>query len=330
MLSRVAESVYWMFRYMERAQNTARFIDSDFNTLLYKPVDRNNIWQSLVAVTGDTEFFESKYKAYTRDQVIEFLTLDTEYLNSILSCLTSARENARSIRESISSEMWEEVNTMYLRMKDYAQSPQKQDPYELCRAIVLAGHVFTGLFYSTMNRTEAWHFARMGMLLERADKTSRILDVKYFILLPQVSYVGTAYDNMQWAALLKSASALEMYRKKYKRIDPKDVTDFLIFDQHFPRSIRHCLRYAEESLLHIARATGTSAQNSARDALVDLISNVLDTSVEEVLEDGLHSYLDTLQGLMNRVDDQIRQMFFEQKAFLMEEVLYGAQSSAQS
>ena len=314
MLSRVANSVYWMFRYLERAQNIARFINADFNQFLEDQGNQGNLWASLVSVTGDQEFFAEHYDRPTRDHVIRFLTLDEDYPSSILNCVSQARENARSVRESISSEMWEELNALYLEVREYRRAEgQAADPFLFCKAVITSCYNFIGLFYSTMNRGEAWHFGRIGMLLERADKTSRILDVKYFILLPDPSWVGSAYDNTQWAALLKAVSGLEMYRKVYRRIGPKEVAEFLVFDRSFPRSILHCVHYAEDSLKVLSGATRDGALNAAQRSLFRLRTDLETGTVAEAMEAGLHGYLDSLQTRMNQVDQDIYQVFFEAK-----------------
>jgi uncharacterized alpha-E superfamily protein len=314
MLSRVAGSVYWMFRYLERAQNMARFLNADFSQYLEAQVNEGpyregNLWHSLLAVTGDQEDFFKTHPAATRDAVAHFLTVDADYGSSILSCVTAARENARSVREIISSEMWEEVNSLYLMVtqfaREWASGPgTKGDPFAFCRAVVHASYLVIGLFYSTMNRGDAWHFGRAGMLLERADKTSRILDVKYFILLPDASLVGSAYDNTQWAALLRSVSGLEMYRKIYRRISPRDVAEFLVFDRNFPRSIAHCLQNTEESLRLL---------NGPLATVTGLLSDLASTKVEQAMDSGLHEYLDGLQTRMNQVDLDVYQGFFALK-----------------
>ena len=305
MLSRVAGSVYWMSRYLERAQNIARFINADFNQYLEDQDNQGNLWVSLLAVTGDAEIFHKSYPAATRENIIHFLTLDADYGNSIFRCVVQARENARSIREIISSEMWEEVNSLYLMVGEYCRSEGRgSDPFEFCKAVIHSCYLFTGLFYSTMNRGEAWHFGRMGMLLERADKTSRILDVKYFILLPDPAWVGSAYDNTQWTALLKAVSGLEMYRKIYRRIDPQHVAEFLIFEQDFPRSLLHCLQFSEESM---------RALSGPLKSLVRLRTDLETSNVAEAMQGGLHEYLDGLQNRMNQVDQDIFQAFFAPK-----------------
>lgn len=331
MLSRVAGNVYWMFRYLERAQNIARFINADFNQYLEDQQNQGNLWVSLLAVTGDQELFEERYSHPNRDAIIRFLTLDEGYPNSILSCVMAARENARSVRESISSEMWEELNALYLTVREYRNAQAAApDPFLFCKAVINSCYHFIGLFYSTMNRGEAWHFGRIGMLLERADKTSRILDVKYFILLPDPSWVGSAYDNTQWAALLKAVSGLEMYRKAYRRISPRDVAEFLVFDRSFPRSILHCIHYSEDSLKVLSGTPRDGALNSAQKSLFRLRTDLETGSVAEAMDSGLHGYLDALQTRMNQVDQDIYQVFFERKIDHTKRMEYGNLGQHQS
>ena len=211
MLSRVADSIYWMSRYIERAENVARFIDVNLNLMLDLPVGSAQQWQPLVDITGDTDEFAKRYGSATQQNVIQFLTFDQENVNSIRSCLRAARENARSVREIISSEMWEQLNQFYLVVNSAASKTGRMtDPQELFASVKMSSHLFTGVTDATMTHGEGWHFCRLGRKLERADKTSRILDVKYFLLLPTIADVGTTFDDIQWAAVLRSASAFEM------------------------------------------------------------------------------------------------------------------------
>jgi len=260
MLSRVADAIYWLTRYVERAENVARFIDVNLNLLLDTPSGVMQQWQPLILTSGDLPLFQERYGEATEENVIRFLTFDSKYPNSILSCLYAARESARSIREIISSEMWEEVNDFYLMVKDAAASPPSHSGLsQFFHAVKRASHLFAGVMDGTMTHNEGWHFGQIGRLLERADKTARILDVKYYILLPSVRDVGSTLDDMQWMALLKSASAYEMYRKRSQhRISPVAVAEFLLLDREFPRSVRSCILEAERSLHHITgRPIGT-------------------------------------------------------------------------
>jgi uncharacterized alpha-E superfamily protein len=223
MLSRVADSIYWLNRYIERAENVARFIDVNINLMLDVPVEIPQQWQPLVSVTGDMELFNSRYSEANNENVIHFLTFDENYANSIISCLKAARENARSIREVISSEMWEEVNSFYLMVKEATTVKSLGNLPKFLGYVKMASHRFAGVMDATMSHNEGWHFGQLGRLLERADKTARILDVKYFLLLPSAEWVGTPLDRIQWIALLKSASGYEMYRKSQHHIIPSCV-----------------------------------------------------------------------------------------------------------
>lgn len=311
MLSRVADAIYWMGRYIERAENIARFIDVNLHLMLDMPSSGEQQWKPLVMVTGDSKVFREHYGAPTQENVMQFLTFSSEYPNSILSCVSAARENARTVREVISSEMWEHVNGFYLMVKKASESNVAMDnPHRFYDDVKRESHLFTGYTYDTMSHGEGWHFCTLGRHLERADKTSRILDVKYFILLPQVDYVGSPYDKLQWAAVLKSASALEMYRKRYHRIDPRQVANFLIFDIEFPRSIHYCLVEAEESLHNITGSPSSTFQNSAERALGRLRTDLDYSDIEEVFDVGTHQFLDNFQLKLNSVDDSIFAAFF--------------------
>jgi uncharacterized alpha-E superfamily protein len=312
MLSRVADNIYWLNRYIERAENVGRFIDVNLHLMLDLPSETNRQWEPLVTTTGDRAVFEENFGEYTPENVIQFLTFDPDYPNSILGCVHRARDNARSVREVISSEMWEQVNRFYLMVRNaaFSEFDVMFEPHEFFTQVKMAGHLFEGIMDSTMAHGEAWHFGRLGRFLERADKTSRILDVKYFIILPDVSYVGTPYDNLQWAALLRSASALEMYRKTWGRIDPRSVVEFLALDKEFPRAIRYCVSGAEESLRAITGSAPGTYGNRAEQLLGRLRAELDFASTEEIVSSGLHEFLDELQASLNDVGVAIHDAFF--------------------
>jgi uncharacterized alpha-E superfamily protein len=312
MLSRVAEAIYWMNRYIERAESVARFVDVNLHLALDLSEGAQEQWAPIIATTGDDALFAARYGAATRESALRFLTFDAGYANSVLSCLRAARESARSVREVISSEMWEAVNRTYLAV---AEAARREDevlaaPHDFYDQVKLAAQQFVGTAYVTMTHNEAWHFARLGRLLERADKTSRILDVKYFILLPDVSDVGTAYDEVQWAALLKSASAFEMYRKRWGLIAPARVVEFLALDPKFPRSMRYCVTKAERSLHAITGNALSTAASSAERALGRLRAEMEFTDAEELLATGLHERIDGFQTRLNGVGDAVWETFF--------------------
>ncbi len=318
MLSRVADSIYWLNRYVERAENVARFIDVNLNLLLDSPSGVSQQWEPIVLTTGDLPLFQERYGEVTADNVIRFLTFDGDYPNSILSCLRAARENARSVREIISSEMWQHVNSFYLMVTEAAQSKTLQDLSSVLKfyeEVKMASHLFAGVMNATMTHNEGWHFGQIGRLMERADKTARILDVKYFILLPSVNYVGSTLDELQWMALLKSASAYEMYRKRGQhRISPHSVAEFLILDQEFPRSIRFCIMQAERSLHQITGTPVGTWQTSVERAMGRLRTDLDYLTIDDIIDTGLHEFLEDLQSRMNDVGDKMFETFFALQA----------------
>ncbi len=303
-----------MGRYIERAENVARFVDVNLNLMLDSPSGQDQQWQPLINTTGDHELFVKRYGQATQENVTRFLAFDPEYPNSILSCLRSARENARSVREIISSEMWEQLNRFYLMVKEAAlESPGTTSQHKFFTEVKEASHLFTGIAEGTMTRNEAWHFLRLGGMLERADKTSRILDVKYFILLRSAADVGTPLDDIHWAAVLRSASAFEMYRKRHGRISPEGIVQFLLLDPEFPRAIRFCLNSARESLHAISGTPLETFKNPAERSLGQLCSELAYAHIEDVIRGGLHEYLDDLQTKMNRVSQGIFDTFFARR-----------------
>jgi uncharacterized alpha-E superfamily protein len=310
LLSRVADSIYWMARYIERAENVARFIGVNLHLHLDLPLATAHQWLPLIDTSGDYDSFKERYGAPSQENVIEFLTLDEASPNSIFSCLMAARENARSIRETISSEMWEQINGMYLQTLSQRDMPETERLIEMLRGIRIACHLFQGLTDSTMSHNEAWHFLRLGRTLERADKTSRILDVKYYILLPSVGTVGTPYDDLHWAAVLKSVSGFEMYRKKYGHISPRDIVGFLVTDKEFPRAIHHCMHVADESL-HAVSGTPLGSFRFPSEQLMGQLRSQLDfTTIDQILREGLHEFIDGLQVKMNQIGDSLQSDFF--------------------
>jgi uncharacterized alpha-E superfamily protein len=243
--------------------------------------------------------------------VVQFLTFDPRNPNSILSCLQMARENARSVREWISSEMWQQVNTFYLMLKEASRRGGVIElPHEFFVDIMMASHLFAGVSENTMTHGEGWEFARLGRMLERADKTARIIDVKYFILLPSVEYIGMPYDHILWGSILRSASAFEMYRKRYGRIAPDQILEFLILDTDFPRAIHHCLIMAELSLRNISGTMRGRFTNPAEKSLGRLLADLDYTQVEEIKAFGLHEFIDNTQTRLNLVSTAVHETFF--------------------
>lgn len=311
MLSRVANSIYWMGRYTERAENVARLIEVNLQMILDLPSGSGEQWEPLIIITGDDAAFYRRYGGATRQKAIQFLSFDAENPNSILACLRAARENARTVREAISSEMWEHINTCYLMVSATALDRSiMMQPSDFLSEVRKASQLFDGITDATMLHGEGWHFYHLGQQLERADKTSRLLDVKYFILLPSAADIGTTLDDVQWAAVLRSASALEMYRKRHGHIAPEQVIEFFVLDSEFPRSIHYCITTANDSLHAISGTPIGMYRNAPEQHLGQLRAELAYTDTRQIVSRGLHEFLDGLQTKLNVVDQSIYDTFF--------------------
>ena len=309
MLSRVANSIYWMSRYLERADSVARFIDVNLKLILDIALDRENAqWLPLIMASGDDEDFFNRYKSVDQKRAVHFLTFDTQNPNSILSCISNARENARTVREIIPTELWETINELYHFVHKYSKKRQKDNLLPFYAEIKKSNNVACGLVTNAMLRDQALHFLRLGQMLERADKTARLLDVKYFLLLPSPEYVDSPYDAVEWGAVLRSVNAFQMYRKKFHQVNYRDVTEFLVFDPYFPRSINYCVNQALASLGAISDITGVD--KGAKFEMAKLQQMLLLTNTDKILADGLHEFIDVFQFNLNVVDEAIYRSFF--------------------
>jgi len=225
----------------------------------------------------------------------------------------AARENARSVRDTISSEMWQQINSLYLMITAESRKLAPDDLPGFCDQVRMGCHLIHGILHVTMSHNDAWQFIRLGCQLERADKTTRLLDVKYFILLPSISDVGTPYDDVQWTAVLKSVSGFEMYRKRYGRISPERIAEFLLLDREFPRALRYCIALADRSL-HFVTGTPVGTYSCPSEQRIGLLRSELDfANVESVLAGGLHEFCDAVQTKMNLVDEYIGSDFFARR-----------------
>jgi len=311
MLSRVAESVYWMSRQVERAENIARFLEVTLNLILDQPENLVDPWSPLVQVTADEEWFEEKYGKPDSRNVVQFLAFDDEYPNSMVSCLRAARENARGVRETLSSEAFEQLNQFYHFVGDASPAAAMDPTSQFFDDVRKQTLLWSGVFASTMAQDSGWHFANLGRMLERADKTSRILDVKYFNLLPNLADVGTAVDDLQWSALLLAISGFEAYRRDHHQIEIEKVVDFFLFNRSFPRSIHHCIASANWSLGEIEQASSSDMTRTAGPLLDELQHRLAHTQVEEALAGGMHQFVDSVQSEINRIGEALGQDYFQ-------------------
>ncbi|MEO0510259.1 MAG: alpha-E domain-containing protein [Verrucomicrobiota bacterium] len=301
MLSRVADSLYWMSRYIERAENVSRLLDVNLQLLLdFEELDDLKLkehWEPVIRATGDEDLFYELYDQADSSSVTEFLTFNKKNPSSILSCMLAARENASMIRDQLSTEMWQCINQAYLFLKsNSAKQVWDSGPYEFYKQIQDYSHFFMGLTDSTFPHKEGFYFMQVGKFLERADKTSRILDIKYHILLPSLEEIGGAVDAVQWSAILRSCSAFEAYHRIYvASVDPLKVADFLIFNDYFPRSIQFCVREMDKNLHRISGCPMGEYSNPAEHASGRLLSELKYNTITDAFSLGLHEYLEAMQ-----------------------------------
>jgi len=310
MLSRVADLLYWINRYVERAENISRFVEVSEAMALDCPPGSAEPWLPLIDASGDRELFDQLYPAGGAGQVVDYLVRAEDNPNSVVNCIAIARENARQIREVITTEMWEQLNDIYWTLLDN-EGFWRQPPQEQLRDIRRACQLFYGITDATLSRDLSWQFSRLGRLLERADKATRILDVKYFLLLPSPDEVGGVLDELQWISLLRSAGAYQMFRQsRQQAIEPKAVASFLLLDPIFPRSVRYCLGRINETL-KIVRGQAVPGAPDDLECLSGLtLARWSYTHIDELIAGGLHESIDALQSDLNRLHDLIEQRYF--------------------
>ncbi len=327
MLSRVAHSLYWMSRYIERAENVARLLEVNLQFMFdfqgVDPTGQDQHWESLVLSSGDEELFARLYTVTDSRTVTEFLAFDLRNPASILACVYAARENARMIRDQISLEMWETINELHLFLKSQTTAAVwAAGPQDFFSKINRASHLFQGLTASTYSRSEGWEFLEFGKYIERADKTTRILDVKYHILLPSATDVGGAVDTAQWQAVLRSASALEAYRRYYVReILAWKAAEFLIFSDSFPRSLHFCMAQVDDFLRRILGETSPRPRSPAARASHRLLADLQSLTITDVLNRGLHEFLTEIQTTLDGISDEVVKttMFYPAESELEEQ-----------
>jgi len=309
MLSRTADHLFWMARYIERAENTARVLDVASRTSLL-PDDEEGadarLWFAPLNICGSAEGYEEKHGLAIQTSVTNYITLDPENPSSIYSSLMEARENARAVRGAITSEMWEIINSMWLDLKRMLPSLDKTNPEGFFDWVKERSHLFRGVTLGTMLKDDALNFIRLGTFLERADNTARILDVKYHILLPSVQDVGGAADYYQWGSLLSSVSAQEAYRKIYRdSIKPLHVAELLILRGDMPRSLHACLNEVDATLGLINGPTGTEARRLAG----ELHASLHYGRIEDIFSHGLHEFLTEFLARTHELSSEIHDAF---------------------
>ncbi|MBI3345639.1 MAG: alpha-E domain-containing protein [Burkholderiales bacterium] len=292
MLSRTADHLFWLSRYIERAENTARMLDIAYQTSLQpqSAEESEQTWRSLVSISELNSLYGTQYSEINARSVMEFMVADENNLSSIFNCLRAARENARAVRGALTTEVWETMNQTWLEFRRLLrEGALTRDPSALFEWVKYRSHLSRGVTVGTMLQDEAFHFIRIGSFLERADNTARLLDVKFYRQDASGTERDTARDFYYWSAVLRSVSGFEIYRKVYSNvIQPDKVAELLILRPDMPRSLSHCVTRMFANLKRVANPQ--SAETLRRVGRLE--AELAFGRIDEILAKGLHPFLD--------------------------------------
>src|ERR1043166_2123614 len=320
MLSRVADCLYWMSRYVERAENIARIVDVNRQVMLDLPYDQaqelDRNWFFMLVCLGDEDEFQERGQNPDRASVTEFVVFDRENSNSIVSCLAAARENARTAREQISTEMWEQLNRSYLWCTSHqARAAYERNEYDFFQQIKEISQMFQGITDSSMLHGEGWYFIQIGKFIERADKTSRVLDEKYHLL--RHTELHRKLDVLEWSAVLRSCSARQAYQRVYvDTVKPMKVAELLLLNETFPRSVRFCQEHIDRSLRRISGVQPGHFTNAAEKLTGRALAEISFSAIEDIYSIGLHEAMDRIQIQLNQIGNMIFKPYTEQEVII--------------
>ena len=313
MLSRTADHLFWMSRYTERAENTARLLDVNYQTSLLPQSEAVALvgWQGLISISELLPNYTKRYGDVRARDVMEFMVKDEDNPSSIISCLRAARENARAVRGTLTTEVWETQNQTWLELNRMLKAGEfERDPGQFFEWVKFRSHLSRGVTVGTMLMDEALHFMRLGTFLERADNTARLVDVKFHAV--QSDFFGAAteqdqeYDFYHWSAILRSVSGFEIYRKVYRDvIKPERVAELLILRPDMPRSLHASLNGVVDNLAHVANDQSRETQRRAGKLRADLQYGHID----EILASGLHAFLTQFLDRVNELGGRISRDF---------------------
>ena len=310
MLSRVAENIYWLARYIERAENTARLINVTTNLILDLPRSANVGWEHIIEIMGVENTYYEHYETPDEKHILRFMIADLHNSGSIQSSLQMARENARTIRDIIPRETWEQINNLYIAAKSNAQSGiSRKHRYTYLQKIIIGAQTITGQLAGTMYHDEGYDFLRIGRNLERADMTTRIIDVRSADLLENEHEKLTPYENIQWMSVLKSLTGYQMYRRIVQvRVRRPDVLKFLLKERKFPRALYHTLCEVEECLNNLPR------NEDSIKSIQTLQNMVLKANPDKLAQAELHKFLDNLQKGLIKTSETITNSYFRTRS----------------
>ncbi|PSL18079.1 alpha-E domain-containing protein [Shimia abyssi] len=307
MLGKTAGGLYWMFRFLERSENTARLVEAGFRIALTRSKDPASEWKSVVTTAGVRNSYDAKYDSYLAANVVDFLLRDTTNPSSVISAIGQARTNARMVRTALTTEVWEAVNESWMGLKETLKKPVRETELPAILGEIRRHNALVrGAMQGTMLRNDIYDFTRIGMVLERADNTARIIDVKYYTLLPTASFVGSALDNVQWETILRSVSAHRSFRwLNGDEMTPAAVAEFLILDSRFPRSLSFCSRILEENLSYLAKDYGI--RMPCHDLIDAQRDRLRQQTISTIFDEGLHEFITTFIRDNNAIGRQIEE-----------------------
>lgn len=310
MLSRTADHLYWMARYIERAENMGRVLDVTHNMSLvgHAAVSEAALWLPALEISGNLDDFIADYgEEFTAAKVIHFLAMDSNNTSSIYSSLRSARENARAVRVSLTSETWESINALWLEFSQFiGHDLSKNGLHEFCDWVKGRSHLFRGVCFGTMLRDDAFNFVRLGTFIERADNTARLLDVKYHLLLPSNEEVGGAVDYYEWSAVLRSVSAFQAYQKIFSdTIEPWRVAELLVLRRDMPRSLYACF----DEITHILEQLSENRGNECQRLAGELHAKLRFGRMQQIFQQGLHEFLTEFIESNNKLGAEVHKNF---------------------
>ncbi|TWF54806.1 alpha-E domain-containing protein [Neorhizobium alkalisoli] len=305
MLGRTANGLYWMFRYIERAENIARLVDAGLRVSLTRAGSSDEDWDGVLQSAGVREAYSEVHAELTAANAIDYLLSDRSNLSSVMSCIDAGRNNARMVRTALTRETWEATNEAWIDLKARLSKKLKPtDMPELIDVIKNRCGLIRGAFHGSMLRNEIYNFSRIGTFIERADNTSRILDVKYYVLLPSISQVGGALDNFQWESILRSVSAHRSYGWVYDgEYQAANIADFLILNGRMPRSLAYCYAKIVSNLGYLEADYGE--RHKAHDTAHSIKAMLTRGSMTDIMEQGLHEFIEDFVGRNNQLSAEI-------------------------
>lgn len=291
MLGKTAGGLYWMFRFLERSENTARLVEAGFRIALTRSSDSETEWKSVVATAGVRAGYSAKYDSFTAENVVDYLLRDPSNPSSVVSVIDNARTNARMVRTALTTEVWETVNDTWMTLKDTLKTQIKQTELPaVLGTIRQQSALVRGAMHGTMLRNDIYDFTQIGTAIERADNTARILDVKYYTLLPSADFVGSSLDNVQWEMILRSVSAHRSFRwMNENEMRPAAIADFLILDSRLPRSLSFCTKNLVTNLNYLAKEYGM--RHASHDLADALLARLNDSTIHSIFDSGLHQFI---------------------------------------